>query len=57
MNKVITDGLALMPPAFASGLSVWSRTDGTAGSPGHTRDLAMWRWCPPIRTLAVVLKC
>ena len=35
MNKVITDGLALMPPAFASGLSVWSRTDGTAGSPSY----------------------
>ena len=35
MNKVITDGLALMPPAFANGLSAWSRTDGTAGSPTY----------------------
>ncbi len=35
MNKVITDGLVLMPPAFAAGLSNWSRTDGTAGSPTY----------------------
>lgn len=32
MNKAITDGLALMPPAFANGLDVWSSEDGTAGS-------------------------
>jgi hypothetical protein len=32
MNQVITDGLALMPPAFSEGLSVWSRQDGTPGS-------------------------
>jgi len=32
MNQVITDGLVLMPPAFADGLGVWSRQDGTAGS-------------------------
>ncbi|MCK0168109.1 hypothetical protein MWU52_11145 [Jannaschia sp. S6380] len=24
MNKAITDGLTLAPPAFASGLGVWS---------------------------------
>ncbi|MGB3147570.1 MAG: glycosyl hydrolase family 28-related protein [Paracoccaceae bacterium] len=35
MNKVITDGLVLMPPEFEAGLSVWSRTDGTAGSPTY----------------------
>lgn len=38
MNKVITDGIILMPPEFAAGLAVWSRTDGTPGSPtwaGH----------------------
>lgn len=35
MNKAITDGLLLMPPAFAGGLSVWSSGDGTAGSPGY----------------------
>ncbi len=35
MNKVITDGLILMPPAFAAGLSQWSRTDGTPGSPSY----------------------
>ncbi len=29
MNKAITDGLDLMPPAFADGLSVWSKGDGT----------------------------
>ncbi len=32
MNKAITDGLVLMPPAFADGLDVWSREDGTPGS-------------------------
>jgi hypothetical protein len=32
MNQVITDGLVLMPPAFAEGLEVWSRQDGTPGS-------------------------
>jgi hypothetical protein len=32
MNQVITDGLALMPPAFSEGLSVWSRQDGLPGS-------------------------
>ncbi len=35
MNKVITDGLILMPPAFETGLGVWSRTDGTPGSPTY----------------------
>lgn len=38
MNKVITDGIILMPPAFAQGLAAWSRSDGTPGSPtwaGH----------------------
>ncbi|KUP90616.1 glycosyl hydrolase family 28-related protein [Tritonibacter horizontis] len=32
MNKAITDGLQLMPPAFAQGLDVWSSGDGTPGS-------------------------
>lgn len=32
MNKAITDGLVLMPPAFANGLGVWSSGDGTPGS-------------------------
>lgn len=32
MNKAITEGLALMPPAFSQGLDVWSREDGTPGS-------------------------
>ncbi len=32
MNKAITDGLVLMPPAFEDGLSVWSSGDGTPGS-------------------------
>ncbi len=32
MNKAITDGVVLMPPAFAGGLDVWSREDGTPGS-------------------------
>ncbi|MEM9845441.1 MAG: glycosyl hydrolase family 28-related protein, partial [Pseudomonadota bacterium] len=32
MNKAITDGIALMPPAFADGLDVWSQGNGTPGS-------------------------
>lgn len=32
MNKAITDGLVLMPPAFELGLDVWSSEDGTPGS-------------------------
>ena len=32
MNKAITDGLVLQPPAFADGLGVWSSEDGTPGS-------------------------
>lgn len=32
MNKAITDGVLLMPPAFADGLDVWSSGDGTPGS-------------------------
>lgn len=31
MNKVITDGLVLMPPAFSQGLNLWSREDGLTG--------------------------
>ncbi len=32
MNKAITDGLILMPPAFENGLDVWSSEDGPVGS-------------------------
>jgi len=32
MNKAITDGVLLMPPAFGGGLDVWSSGDGTPGS-------------------------
>lgn len=32
MNKAITDGVLLMPPAFAAGLDVYSSGDGTPGS-------------------------
>ncbi|NCO87191.1 MAG: right-handed parallel beta-helix repeat-containing protein [Rhodobacterales bacterium] len=32
MNKVITDGLVLMPTPFSAGLNVWSSGDGTPGS-------------------------
>ena len=35
MNKAITDGLVLMPPAFAAGLSQWSREDGTPASASY----------------------
>ncbi|MEL6678552.1 MAG: glycosyl hydrolase family 28-related protein [Pseudomonadota bacterium] len=33
MNKVVTDGIALMPPAFIDGLDVWSSADGRPGEP------------------------
>lgn len=32
MNKVITDGLVLMPPPFAAGLGFWSRETGRPGT-------------------------
>ena len=32
MNKAITEGLVLMPPAFVDGLDVWSSENGTVGS-------------------------
>ncbi|MDU8943463.1 right-handed parallel beta-helix repeat-containing protein [Ovoidimarina sediminis] len=38
MNKVITDGLSLMPPEFAGGLDVWSSEDGTPGSATYDGD-------------------
>ena len=38
MNKVITDGITLMPPAFADGLDVWSSEDGTPGSITYDND-------------------
>ena len=31
MNKAVTDGLVLMPPAFEAGLNLWSREDGRPG--------------------------
>lgn len=35
MNKAITDGIIFMPPAFAAGLSQWSRGDGVPGSDSY----------------------
>ncbi len=35
MNKAITDGLVLTPPPFSQGLDVWSRGDGTPGTPTY----------------------
>ncbi|MDC0738877.1 glycosyl hydrolase family 28-related protein [Cognatishimia sp. SS12] len=32
MNKAITDGVVLMPPAFSAALNIWSTSDGTPGS-------------------------
>lgn len=32
MNIAVTEGVALMPPAFDAGLGVWSSEDGTTGS-------------------------
>ncbi len=38
MNKAITDGIVFMPPAFAGGLDVWSKEDGTPGSATYDGD-------------------
>ncbi|GGW27900.1 hypothetical protein GCM10011452_15610 [Gemmobacter lanyuensis] len=35
MNMAITDGLMLMPPPFAAGLTQWSRADGTPGTTSY----------------------
>lgn len=35
MNKAITDGLVLMPPAFEAGLALWSREDGLPGQESY----------------------
>ena len=35
MNKVITEGVVLMPPAFSAGLGNWSSGDGTPGSDSY----------------------
>jgi pectate lyase-like protein len=35
MNKVITDGIVFMPPAFGDGLDVWSSADGLPGDPTY----------------------
>lgn len=39
MNKVVTDGVLLMPPKFAAGLGVWSSQDGTPGSDTYANNL------------------
>ena len=38
MNKAITDGVLLMPPAFADGLTVYSSGDGTPGSDTYANE-------------------
>lgn len=35
MNKVITDGIVLIPPAFGDGLDLWSSADGLPGDPAY----------------------
>ncbi len=35
MNKAITDGVLLMPPAFSNGLDMWSSGDGSPGSDSY----------------------
>ncbi|WP_424987856.1 hypothetical protein [Microbulbifer sp. S227A] len=35
MNKAITDGVLLMPPAFGNGLDMWSNGNGTPGSDSY----------------------
>lgn len=38
MNKAITDGVQLAPPAFSNGLDVWSSGNGTPGSDTYAGD-------------------
>ena len=38
MNKAITDGVLLTPPAFENGLDVWSSGNGTPGSDTYDND-------------------
>ncbi|PJF07902.1 glycosyl hydrolase family 28-related protein [Pseudorhodobacter sp. MZDSW-24AT] len=45
MNKAITDGLVLMPPAFSAGLNLWSREDGVPGQ-GSYADQANAAFVP-----------
>ncbi|MHA3976499.1 right-handed parallel beta-helix repeat-containing protein [Halovulum sp. GXIMD14794] len=40
MNKAITEGLNLMPPAFVDGLDIWSSGDGTPGTTAYDSDPA-----------------
>lgn len=35
MNKAITEGLVLMPPAFSAGLALWSSADGRPGNASY----------------------
>ncbi len=35
MNKAITEGLVLMPPAFSAGLGLWSSEDGRPGNASY----------------------
>src|SRR5690606_2278668 len=35
MNKVITEGLVLMPPAFEAGLTLWSSANGRPGDASY----------------------
>ncbi len=35
MNKAITEGLVLMPPAFAAGLNLWSSNNGRPGDASY----------------------
>ncbi|MEZ5796842.1 MAG: glycosyl hydrolase family 28-related protein [Paracoccaceae bacterium] len=35
MNKAITEGLVLMPPAFSAGLNLWSSGDGRPGDASY----------------------
>lgn len=35
MNKAITEGLVLMPPAFAAGLTLWSSANGRPGDASY----------------------
>jgi len=39
MNKVVTDGVLLMPPKFAAGLGVLSSQHGTPGSDTYANNL------------------
>ena len=56
MNKAITEGVLLMPPAFADGLNVWSSGDGTPGTDTY-QNAVNTDFAPADQDLVVLRSC